>query len=247
MISPEAIVTALCRMVVATPTVDGVRVSTHVLYPSNGAVTVVVRGGTTAFVVSDEGGARSELWSSGIKSAVADRIVRIQIKNRGLILSKSGAICSPPVPLHAIPAAVMLVANASRGIAEWGLAHISFQTPRHFRRDLAELLKRHFNDNLKHESPVLGASNKLHKFTNVVHLSGGRRLLVDPVVNDPQSINARLVANLDVRRAENLLIRQIMVFDDRMKWRAADLKLLEIGASTVPFSESEDLIVRLAA
>ena len=42
-----------------TPTSDGVRVTTHCMYPSNGLVQVTVRGGES-IVVSDEGGAVGE-------------------------------------------------------------------------------------------------------------------------------------------------------------------------------------------
>ena len=45
MITPETLKEMLSRMVVASAVDDGVRVSTHVLYPSNGAVAVTVRGG----------------------------------------------------------------------------------------------------------------------------------------------------------------------------------------------------------
>ena len=56
MIKPEALLEMLSRMVVASQLEDGVRVSTHVLYPSNGSVSVVVRGGKNHFIISDEGG-----------------------------------------------------------------------------------------------------------------------------------------------------------------------------------------------
>ena len=59
------------------------------------------------------------------------------------------------------------------------------------------------------------------------HLLARRsKLLIDPVVNDASSINARLVSNLDVRMNENPQISQLIVFDDRLKWKSSDLKLL---------------------
>ncbi len=245
MITPDALLKMLSRMVVASQLEDGVRVSTHVLYPSNGSVSVVVRGGKNNFIISDEGGAVSELTSAGLGIVLHDQAVKRRVRNRGLSVY-DGAILSPPVSLEAVPAALLLVANASRDIAEWGLSQFSYSTPRNFRKDLAALLGRHFHDNLKHDTPIIGKSNKPHRFSHVVYLSGDRMLLVDPATNDASSINARVVANLDVRMTENPLIDQLIVFDDQLKWKGSDLKLLAVGAPTVPFSHAESEIMRRA-
>jgi hypothetical protein len=246
LITPDQTLELLSRMVVAAPTDDGVRVSTHVLYPSNGAVSVVVRGGEKSFQVSDDGGGVAELGSSGLPTVLSDRMIRAQLRTKGLRV-RDGVIMSPIVPIDAIPAAIMLVANASRAIADWGLSHLSFAPRRNFREDLTALLGRHFHDNLKNDEAIVGKSNKPHRFGHVVYLHRDRKLLIDPVVNDASSINARLVANLDVRLMENPLISQIIVFDDRLKWKASDLRLLELGAPTVAFSSAEAEINRLAA
>ena len=224
---------------------DGVRVSTHVLYPSNGAVSVVVRGGEDTFLVSDEGGAVSNISSSGIPAVFSDRMIGAQIRTKGLRVH-DGSIMSPMVSLDDVPSAIMTVANASRTIADWGLARFPFVTPRNFREDLSALLGRHFHDNLKNDEAVIGKSNKPHKFGHVIYLQGARKLLIDPVVNDASSINARLVSNLDVRMNENPQISQLIVFDDRLKWKSSDLKLLELGAQTLAFSHAEPEISRLA-
>ncbi|MHA1566011.1 MAG: hypothetical protein ACTSX7_11925 [Alphaproteobacteria bacterium] len=247
MITPEMIVDLLGSMVVASRTEDGVRVSTHVLYPSNGAVSVVVRGGKNEFMVSDDGGAVAELVSSGIVTIMSDPMIKRQIKQQGLRVY-DGSIISPMVPLNAVPAAILLVANASRHIADWGLSHLHFRTPlRNFREDLAELLSRSFHDSHRTDTPIVGKSNKAHKFGHVIYLHQDRQLLIDPVVNDASSINARVVANLDVRMAENPLIQQLIVYDDHVNWKSSDLKLLQVGAPTVGFSHAEQTIKGIAA
>lgn len=152
MITPQAIREMLSQVVIAKPTEDGVRVSTHVLYPSNGAVSVVVRGGENSFVVSDEGGALSELISAGIRTIVADRMVAAQVRRRGLRVD-NGAILSPVVPMKALPAAILLVANASRDVADWGLSRFPYHAPRSFKKDLAELLGHYFHDKLFRHHP----------------------------------------------------------------------------------------------
>ncbi|MBW7852480.1 MAG: hypothetical protein H3C38_18440 [Rhodospirillales bacterium] len=246
MMSADQIAASLSSMVVATELEDGVRISTHCLYPSNGAVSVVVRGGTNEFVVSDDRGALRELSGAGLTLATADRVLQRLVKHRGLAVQR-GEIYSPVIPVHAIPAGIVLVANAAKEVAEWGVDHLSVSRPRNFRKDLQVLLAQHFNDQMKNDEHVVGASSKSHKFTHVIYLSGGRKLLVDPAVNEPSSINARVVANLDVRSMGNPLIDQLIVYDDRLNWSSADLKLLEVGATTVPFSRAEREIVRRAA
>jgi hypothetical protein len=229
-----------------TPVADGFRVATQCLYPSNGSVIVTVRGGVHEFIVSDDGGAAIEIGTTGLTETVTDRQIRSLLKMQGLHVS-GGVIASPRVQIDAIPAAVMLVANASKEVADWGLEHLRFPPRRNFRKALAELLERHFHDNLKHDAAIIGASNKSHKFSNVIYLSDERRLLIDPVINDPSSINARVVANLDVKMANDPNIQQLIVFDDELDWSSSDLKLLEVGARTVPFSLAERAIERLAA
>jgi hypothetical protein len=206
----------------------------------------VVRGGESTFVVSDEGAGVAELTSAGIRTVPSDRMIRAQIKTTGLRVS-DGVILSPMVPMDAIPAAILIVANASRTIAEWGIDNLHYRFQRNFREDLQALLGRHFHDNLKNDEAIVGKSNTPHKFGYVVHLSNDRRLLIDPVINEASSINARLASNLDVRLTENPLLKQIIVYDDAQKWKASHLKLLELGAPTVAFSRAEAEITRLAA
>ena len=184
--------------------------------------------------------------SAGIRTVVSDRMVKSRIKSQGLLVH-DGTIYSPKVPMRAIPAAILLVANASREVADWGVAHLHFHQTRNFRADLEALLGRYFHDNLKQDTSIIGQSNKPHRFVYVAYLSGDRKLLIDPVVNDASSINARLVSNLDVKLTNNPLITQLIVYDDQLKWNASDLKLLEMGAPTVPFSRAEPHIQRLAA
>jgi hypothetical protein len=246
LIEPATIAERLCRMVATTVIDDGVRVSTHVLYPSNGAVTVTVRGGIASYVVSDDGGALSEIISAGLKTPISDRQIAARVKSQGLHVSR-GVILSPQVPEVAVEAAIVLVANASGDVARWSLDHLRFNIQHDFREELDSLLGSHFHDNLKRDTPVVGASTKAHKFNYVIYLQGERRLLVDPVINDHSSISSRVVANLDVRNAHDSRIEQLIVYDDRLRWSGSDLKLLELGARTVPFSHAEPEIRRLAA
>ena len=149
------------------------------------------------------------------------------------------------MPIEAGPLAVLLVANASQEIARWLYDHVKLKRTRNFKEMLAAFLKKTF-DNYVAPATIVGHSQKRHKFANVISLPHERRLIIDAVANEPSSINARLVANLDVAATKNPLLEQRIVYDDEEDWTPADLNLLNVGAIAVPFSRSSEVIERIA-
>jgi hypothetical protein len=224
--------------------VDGVRVTTHCMYPSNGLVQVTVRGGAETVVVSDEGGAVGEALSAGIPPKDYNRTLSHLIGDQGLFIEK-GVIFTPKIPIKAAPLAILHVANASQEIARWLYDHMKIKRTRDFRIMLAEFLNQTFEDRVN--EIIVGHSNKPHKFANVIKLPHGRRLIVDPVAHEASSINARVVANLDVKATNNPLLEQRIVYDDEEEWTPADLNLLQVGATVVPFSRTREVIGRFAS
>ena len=151
-----------------------------------------------------------------------------------------------PLPIEAVAVAVAHVANTAKEAASWLYEHGGVRRRRDFRELLAAFLSEDFRDQVA-ETRLVGASNKPHKFVNVISFANGRKLVVDAVANDPSSINARVVANLDVRTNKELrgLVQQI-VYDDDERWSASDLNLLQVGATIVPFSKARDVIELVA-
>jgi hypothetical protein len=223
---------------------DGVRVTTHCMYPSNGLVQVVVRGGVSTVVASDEGGAMGEALAAGIPIRDYGRQLAHLVKAQGVLI-RGGVVFTPPMPTGAAPLAVLLVANASQEIARWLYEHMKIKRTRNFKEMLAAFLKKTFDDRVA-PAIIVGHSNKPHKFANVISFQNGRRLIIDAVANEPSSVNARVVANLDVKAVNNPLIDQRIVYDDEEDWMPADLNLLQVGADVVPFSRSSEVIQRLA-
>lgn len=221
-------------------------VRTHCLYPSNEVVTVVVDGEGTGFVVRDEGGAFDEGLEVAGDTDEAMRYVRSTVVAQGLKV-RDGIIFSPVVSSSEVPAAVILVANASKEVAHFLCDHYRPRRTRNFRAELARLLSVEFPGRVVTGLDLTGASNKMHRFTSVIRLPGDRQLIMDPVINEASSINARVVAHLDVRQAHHDNVVQRIVYDEREKWRAADLQLLSVGAPAVPFSQVKSAIDRLAA
>ncbi len=236
----------LAEVATLKPHLDGILVTTHCMYPSNGLVRVLVRGGPNSFVISDEGGAIDEAISAGIPVTQSDGLLAHHVRDQGLFF-KGGVIFSPQVSVEHAPVAVILVANASKELAHWFYDHAKIRRTQDFRERLAAFLERTFENRLIRDETLIGASNKHHKFANVVHLRDGRRLTLDPVVRDPSSINARVVANLDIKSTNDRSIVQRIVYDDEDAWSASDLNLLQIGAPLIQFSHSSKIIQELAA
>lgn len=241
----ETLRNGLAQLSFCTSQDDGVRVTTHCMYPSNGLVQVYVRGGANYVVVSDDGGALSEVMSAGIPNIPLEGYLKRFLADQGLSIQE-GAIVSPRVPVEAAPMAVMLVANAAKDMAQWLYDKAKLKRIRDFRKLLAGFLEKTFKEHLEHKAIIPGEF-KAHEFANVITLRTGHRLIIDPVWNDASSINSRVVANLDVKAAKNPHIHQRIVYDDEDEWTVPDLNLLGLGATTVPFSRSYEVIERLAA
>jgi hypothetical protein len=226
-----------------TPIEDGVRVTTHCMYPSNGLVQVTIRGGIEKIMASDEGGAIGEALAAGIPMRDLDKTLNHLIKDQGLRLKK-GTIFTPPMPIEAAPLAILLVANASQEVARWLYEHMKIKRTRDFKVLLSEFLQNKFDAHVAHNAVIVGHSNKPHRFANVISL-GEARIIIDPVTNEASSINARVVANLDVRATENPNIVQRIIYDDEEDWAPADLNLLQVGAPVIAFSRASEAIERI--
>lgn len=223
---------------------DGVLVNTHCLYPSNGVVQVLVRGTDTSCVVSDEWGAIREIRSAGGFVEFPDKLMRAQAKKYGLLVD-SGNLHTTPVSTSELAGAIAVVANASREIAQWLFKRVKPHRAE-FKKSLRDYLDDTFTTSVKHEVEIIGHSNKPHWFDNVIRI-GNSTILIDPVSRDSASINSRLVANLDVKRADKPGIKQRIIYDDADDWRNADISLLTMGAPVIAFSNSRDVIQELVA
>jgi hypothetical protein len=215
------------------------------MYPSNGLVQVTLRGSVSTIVVSDEGGAMGEALAAGIPMKDFSRPLAHKVRTQGLLFS-DGVIYTPRIPIETAPMAVMLVANASQEIARWLYEHVKIKRSRHFRELLGAFLKSAFDDRVA-PAIIVGHSRKPHEFANVVTFSSGKRLIIDTAVYEASSINSRVVANLDVKANNDPLLDQRIVYDDEENWTPADLNLLQVGASAIPFSRSSEVIERLAS
>jgi hypothetical protein len=215
------------------------------MYPSNGLVRVYVKSGSERAVVSDEGEAVGEILSAGIDVSNVSKLVRHIVVEQGLAIS-GGIITTGAIPVGALPVAIPLVANVAKDVANWLYDHKKLKRSKDFRTILSNYLESAFSERLSRDERIIGASNKSHRFANVVSFPNGRKLVVDAVAKDPSSINSRVVANLDIRTNGNPMVDQRIVYDDAEAWTSADLNLLNVGAPAIPFSKAAMVIDRIA-
>ncbi len=231
---------------------------THCLYPSNGVVRVYVSGGGVMFVsdgraefkVHDGGGALDEFEAGGGYVLDEVSIIRGIARAQGLNATNEGVIFSPPVTVDQLVGTIALVANSSKESAHALVDRHHGKPKKNFREALARIIDieraRGIFVEVSSKRAVSGASSKQHKFDYEFTLSGKRRLLLDAVCPEASSINSVLAANIDVKQADPENTLQRIVYDDEDNWKAADLSLLGIGATVVPFTKLRPVLERLA-
>lgn len=94
---------------------------------------------------------------------------------------------------------------------------------------------------------INGASERQHKFDTALKLPDGRRVLIDVVKHQGNSINSAVVANLDVQRLDDPNILQRIIFDPDENWKPEEIALLEVGAPPVALPSLASAIERIAA
>lgn len=220
--------------------------TTHCTYPSGGFVDVSILIGRGSAIVTDDGGAYSEILSAGIQSYPTDRMLQSLFYEQGLTF-KSGIISAFKVPFDALPVAVLLVANACKEVTHKIYLEAKAEIKRDFRKSLQQMLSLTFSEaKITHNAKIVG-KYKRHNFTNVVHLDQERRMVVDPVFPDDTSINTRIISHLDLKQANKPQYLQRIVYDDQDKWNPDMFSLL--GMAEVPlikFSQSGELLKRAA-
>lgn len=224
---------------------DRIAVRTPVLYPSNMLVTVFVRGGSNEYLVSDGRGALQQ--ADAEHSPHAGKIIGRVAKSFGLMVTEHGEIYSSMVAQDQLAATISLVANSARQSAIELARSIHPPVRRDLKQELKPLLTALFPSSVVHyEGRIAGKSNKSYAFDFVVDLGEERRLLLDAVTPEASSINAAAIAHLDVGQTKNKKFRQAIVYDDTLEWRAADLGVLQLGATPIPIAQAERMLARVA-
>jgi len=220
-------------------------VPTFATYPSNSLVQAYIEGGNDRFVVSDGGGAVRVLIGAGSMDGSGKKLLSDFTRGSDIKVDNSGWLYQAGVTLKELTSAISTVAEISRDAAIMLLRHFKPAPIADFRRDVAITLDKRFHDAVQRRGHLLGASNKMHTFDYLVKANDNILLALDAVTIDSASINAAVVAHMDVKATQRSDVRQLIVYDDEEKWKASDLSLLTIGAPTVAFSRFTNMLERL--
>ena len=222
-------------------------VTTHCQLPNGSLAKVRIRRSGTGWIVSDGGAALDEAISSGVERPNFGMNVRRAIRGKGLSFV-DGRIESPRVAMESLFNAVVVVANTARDIAETLIfvgSHFDHESLESRARKI--LVGRFHTWVLAKPVIMLGASEREHKFENALDLPDGRKILVDVVKHQGNSINSSVVANLDVQRLNNPKLVQRIVFDPSESWKNEEIALLSVGAVPVALPNLGDAIASIAA
>lgn len=247
MMALEAVAAAMNRW--PKPRLEGstVIVPTHCLYPTNHVIHVYVEPGEHEFLVHDNGNALDQLRAMGGHESTPAYLIRSAVRRDGLQLSQANHIYAPHVRFEGLEAAISLVANAARDAADYLIANHRPHPRRPLGEELEAILNIRFPSLWRKEEVIVGQSNKQHGFDYIVAMSNDKRLLIETVKPDASSINAAVVAHLDVRNSNPTGFIQRIVYNDGDSWPSESLSLLRVGAIPVALSAANDALTRLAA
>jgi hypothetical protein len=168
------------------------------------------------------------------------------VRKDGLSVSDLHRIYVSGVPVDGIEGAISLVANASRDVADFLVSRYRPSPRRPLGEELEAILNLRFPALWRKEEVFVGQSDKQYRFDYSVALPNNRKLVLETVKPDASSINAAVVANLDVHNAHPELIQRI-VYDDTEKWPVESLRLLRVGAQPLALSGANEALKRIAA
>jgi hypothetical protein len=210
-------------------------------------VNVYVEAGATHFLVHDNGEALDQLRAMGGHEPYPGAVLRAAARRDGLKVSEAYRIFASAVPLEGLESAIVLVANVARDAADMLIARHRPMPRRPLGEELEAILNIQFPALWRKEEMLIGESNKHYRFDYAVTLPSKEKLVIETVNPDASSINAAVVAHLDVRNANPRGLIQRIVYDDHDKWPAESLRLLRVGAPPLALSAANDALRRLAA
>lgn len=194
---------AMDRFEACARTSEGLRVTTHCLYPAFEQVEVFVVGHGDGFIVHDGGGAARTAWLHG----AADRAV-----NGSLTAAAAGFGCEVKdrsIRVEAASAdwlwsAIAAVANASSDAARASVGRVRLtKEVGLIAKTKAILDAARWKPQTKLSVPMTGRSGKVHTFDLAVEHEG-RLALIDAVVPHPASIAAKFMSFADTESQDRL-------------------------------------------
>lgn len=223
----------------------GYVVTTMCEFPSGESVSLYVEQNKETCFVSDAGKTYEYLKSIGIEYDDASRSFERKLKNFGFQVSSS-EIFVKDVSIDLVPATIASLSNALVHLAASEIDGYKIKDKySDFRPQVRSVLDTNpsLKDRVFHDRKIVGASNRPHKFHHVINLKDNGFLAIDAVANDSSSINSVFAGNMDLKLKVDSRVKQKIVYDDRQRWDASALNLLNEAAPLVKFTNFTDVIL----
>lgn len=235
---------------------NDVLVYTHCIYPSRAQIRVRVKPlPNSHYLISDDAAGLGEILSMGVETKKPGYFLAEQAGRYGVRYHR-GEISVEAESLEALPAAVMLVSNASKdGVFRTSLAHEANIKPS-FDFTFENYVREKYTGKFRPET-ITGGSGVSRKF-RFVHQRGnvsGLRLndpiiLVEPVAPNPFAIAIKAQAHRDIMHCALPKLWQCLVVDrESDPWTREDIELLkQSGVLWLEFPQADiELSRRIAA
>jgi hypothetical protein len=217
------------------PDHDGVLVSTPILYPSNGNVVVHVSGGSRECIVSDRGDALRNARAHGVDVPDVDRWLKL-VTTGSFVHAANGQITSGEMKADDLFAGIAFVARAASEAVRYAIEHYKPAEETIYARTYNIVLERFGKSNVMREYAVAGASNRNYHFDFAAPIAAGRFLLLDTVLPNANSVNAKAIAHIDVGNLNGAAPFHALVYDSDVSWNASDINLLQSAAQLLPIA-----------
>ncbi|WP_425062011.1 hypothetical protein [Pyruvatibacter mobilis] len=233
---------ALERLQSCDKTDDGVKVSTHCLYPSFEQVEVFVSKAGDGFRVHDGGAAGSIAWLHGRDERLTQRMLARFAARHHLTL-KDQMILGVAQNSDWLPAVILAVANASAAAATAAVERSAAAAERNLGERIYSILcKSYDRKSIAREYEFFGRSGKRHRFDFALVGKHDHLLLIDTVTPHPMSIASKYVAFADAGAAHDGATSRFAVYDRELGHD--DISLLQQVAQLVPFKSLEPGVKR---
>lgn len=214
-----------------TETSEGVRVTTHCVYPSFEPVTVFVARLGEGFCVHDGGGGERAAWIHGRNRHLISKMLSRSADRYG-IRELDSVLIANAANIDWLPAAILSVANASAAAANAAVEESTRTAQRDLDDRVSEILLRAVKpSSISRHFPFTGQSGKKHHFSFVIK-EHDHLLLLETVVPHHVSIAAKYVAFADTRFESHEGIERFAVYERKLE--ASDASLLHQVADLVP-------------
>lgn len=243
-ICPDDIKKAASGIAKCEPVGKHYLVTTNCLYPSGGAVQVLVQPAADgqSYRVSDMARGVSEVRSTGHSTQKPGMYLASSAREFRVSYS-AGAVHLSGVKVDELKYAILFVSNASLYGVVRALENLKFPARRNFLNAFESFITDRFQDKFK-KALLVGQSSKVYEKDYVYQEQ--KIILVDPVINTHMTVANAVSENLDIFKSPNKPDLQIITYDEEDAWKESDLRLLRnIGVNVMAYDKLQTQLPQL--